>query len=122
MIETYGTDALRFTLTAFAAMGRDIATIAEGFDGHVPKGYVSFAMAFSVCVELLNIRMRRRSTKVVHLHADYAPDASSGGNGTGAGSSPPASPSPRWPASRRPPSPSPRPRRPPPPRPRSNHC
>jgi predicted tellurium resistance membrane protein TerC len=34
--------------------------IAEGFDHHVPKGYVYFAMAFSVVVELLNIRMRSR--------------------------------------------------------------
>ncbi|MFM8554827.1 MAG: TerC family protein [Betaproteobacteria bacterium] len=32
--------------------------IAEGFDHHVPKGYIYFAMAFSVVVELLNIRMR----------------------------------------------------------------
>ena len=46
--------------------------IAEGFDQHVPKGYVYFAMAFSVAVEMLNIRMRRRSAKPVHLHAPYA--------------------------------------------------
>ena len=34
--------------------------MAEGFDVHVPKGYVYFAMAFSFAVELLNIRVRRR--------------------------------------------------------------
>lgn len=34
--------------------------IAEGLDFHVPKGYVYFAMAFSVIVELINIRLRRR--------------------------------------------------------------
>ena len=34
--------------------------IADGFDFHVPKGYVYFAMAFSVVVELINIRMRKR--------------------------------------------------------------
>ena len=34
--------------------------IAEGFDHHVPKGYIYFAMAFSVGVEMLNIRMRDR--------------------------------------------------------------
>jgi predicted tellurium resistance membrane protein TerC len=34
--------------------------IAEGFDHHVPKGYIYFAMAFSVVVELLNIRLRSR--------------------------------------------------------------
>jgi predicted tellurium resistance membrane protein TerC len=34
--------------------------IAEGFDHHVPKAYIYFAMAFSVVVELLNIRLRGR--------------------------------------------------------------
>ena len=34
--------------------------IAEGFDVHVPKGYIYFAMAFSITVELLNMRLRRR--------------------------------------------------------------
>lgn len=34
--------------------------IAEGFDVHVPKGYIYFAMAFSVGVELLNLRLRRK--------------------------------------------------------------
>jgi predicted tellurium resistance membrane protein TerC len=34
--------------------------IADGFEHHVPKGYVYFAMAFSISVELLNLRMRRR--------------------------------------------------------------
>lgn len=33
--------------------------VAEGFGQHVAKGYIYFAMAFSVCIELLNIRMRR---------------------------------------------------------------
>jgi predicted tellurium resistance membrane protein TerC len=37
-----------------------VVLIAEGFDQHVPKGYIYFAMAFSVCVEMLNIRMRVR--------------------------------------------------------------
>lgn len=36
-----------------------VVLIAEGFDVHVPKGYIYFAMAFSVVVEILNIRMRR---------------------------------------------------------------
>ena len=40
-----------------------VVLIAEGFDHHVPKGYVYFAMAFSVVVEMLNIRMRKRSAK-----------------------------------------------------------
>jgi predicted tellurium resistance membrane protein TerC len=38
-----------------------VVLIAEGFGQHVPKGYIYFAMAFSVAVETLNIRMRRRS-------------------------------------------------------------
>jgi len=49
-----------------------VVLIAEGFDHHVPKGYVYFAMAFSVGVEMLNIRMRRRASKPVHLHATHA--------------------------------------------------
>ena len=40
-----------------------VVLIAEGFDHHVPKGYIYFAMAFSVVVEMLNIRMRKRSAK-----------------------------------------------------------
>ena len=40
-----------------------VVLIAEGFDQHVPKGYVYFAMAFSLGVEMLNIRMRKRAKK-----------------------------------------------------------
>ena len=39
-----------------------IVLIAEGFEHHIPKGYIYFAMAFSVCVEMLNIRLRKKST------------------------------------------------------------
>lgn len=43
--------------------------IAEGFDVHVPKGYIYFAMAFSVAVELLNIRVRKKKeTEAINLH------------------------------------------------------
>ena len=48
-----------------------VVLIAEGFDSHVPKGYVYFAMAFSLGVEMLNIRMRKRAKKVVDLHNPY---------------------------------------------------
>ena len=48
-----------------------VALIAEGFDQPVPKGYIYFAMAFSVCVEMLNLRMRRRSTQPVRLRQKY---------------------------------------------------
>lgn len=37
-----------------------IALIAEAFDFHIPKGYLYFSMAFSVVVEMINIRMPRR--------------------------------------------------------------
>jgi predicted tellurium resistance membrane protein TerC len=43
------------------------ALISEGIDLHIPKGYIYFAMAFSVGVEMLNLRVRRRS-RPVHLH------------------------------------------------------
>ena len=45
-----------------------LTLIAEGFDVHVPKGYVYFAMAFSVIVELINIKMRDRATRNIKLH------------------------------------------------------
>lgn len=48
-----------------------VVLIAEGFEYHVPKGFVYFAMAFSLSVEMLNIRMRRKSATPAHLHAAY---------------------------------------------------
>ena len=51
-----------------------VVLIAEGFDQHVPKGYVYFAMAFSLGVETLNIRLRKRSAKPVELHSAYSAD------------------------------------------------
>ncbi len=45
-----------------------LTLMVEGFDVHVPKGYIYFAMAFSVSVELLNIRLRRRqATQAIQL-------------------------------------------------------
>jgi len=38
-----------------------MALVADGLDFHVPKGYIYFAMAFSVAVEMLNLRMRRNT-------------------------------------------------------------
>ena len=51
-----------------------VVLIADGFEHHVPKGYVYFAMAFSVAVEMLNIRVRRAKTAPVTLHAPYKRD------------------------------------------------
>jgi predicted tellurium resistance membrane protein TerC len=47
-----------------------VALIGDGLDMHIPKGYIYFAMAFSVCVEMLNMRLRRRSAPV-KLHQPY---------------------------------------------------
>jgi predicted tellurium resistance membrane protein TerC len=47
-----------------------VTLIAEGFDVHVPKGYIYFSMAFSVAVEMLNLRMRRRMQAPLQLHKD----------------------------------------------------
>jgi predicted tellurium resistance membrane protein TerC len=48
-----------------------VMLIADGLDHHVPKGYVYFAMAFSVCVEALNMRVRKRAAEPVDLHERY---------------------------------------------------
>ena len=50
-----------------------VVLVAEGFGQHVPKGYVYFGMAFSLGVEMLNIRMRKSSKKPVKLHAPHVP-------------------------------------------------
>jgi predicted tellurium resistance membrane protein TerC len=49
-----------------------LALIGDGLDMHIPKGYIYFAMAFSVFVEMLNIRIRRR-VDPVHLRGPHAP-------------------------------------------------
>jgi predicted tellurium resistance membrane protein TerC len=48
-----------------------VVLIADGVETHVPKGYIYFAMAFSVAVEVLNIRMRGRRTDPVKLREPY---------------------------------------------------
>jgi predicted tellurium resistance membrane protein TerC len=45
-----------------------VTLIAEGFDVHVPKGYIYFSMAFSVSVEFLNLRMRKKREETIKLH------------------------------------------------------
>jgi predicted tellurium resistance membrane protein TerC len=45
-----------------------VTLIVEGFDVHVPKGYIYFAMAFSVTVEFLNLRLRKKTVEPVRLH------------------------------------------------------
>jgi predicted tellurium resistance membrane protein TerC len=50
-----------------------VMLVADGFEQHVPKGYVYFAMAFSVFVETLNIRSRRHQEPPVKFHEPYTP-------------------------------------------------
>jgi predicted tellurium resistance membrane protein TerC len=47
-----------------------VTLVAESFNHHIPKGYIYFAMAFSVGVEILNIRLRKKA-QPVHLHQQY---------------------------------------------------
>jgi predicted tellurium resistance membrane protein TerC len=48
--------------------------IAEGFSVHVPKGYIYFAMLFSVCVEMLNLKMKKKHTAALVLHKKLEQD------------------------------------------------
>jgi predicted tellurium resistance membrane protein TerC len=45
-----------------------LSLFAEGFEQHIPKGYIYFAMAFSVFVEMLNLRAKAKNGKSVQLH------------------------------------------------------
>jgi predicted tellurium resistance membrane protein TerC len=45
--------------------------IAEGWDQHIPKGYIYSAMAFSIFVEMLNLRARKAKALPVKLHAPF---------------------------------------------------
>jgi predicted tellurium resistance membrane protein TerC len=47
-----------------------LSLMAEGFDHHIPKGYIYFAMGFSVFVEMINLRLRK--TQPVQLHDRYS--------------------------------------------------
>ena len=45
-----------------------VTLLAEGAGFEIPRGYIYFAMAFSMSVEMLNIRLRKKAAKPVHLH------------------------------------------------------
>jgi predicted tellurium resistance membrane protein TerC len=57
-------------LSFLVAIG--VVLIAESFGTHVPKGYIYSAMLFSVIVEMLNIRLRKRSSRPVDIIASIA--------------------------------------------------
>ena len=45
-----------------------VALLGEGLEFHIPKGYIYFAMAFSVVVEMLNLKIRSHRERTLHLH------------------------------------------------------
>jgi predicted tellurium resistance membrane protein TerC len=47
-----------------------VSLMAEGFDQHIPKGYIYFAMGFSIFVEMINLRVRAKA-QPVQLHSPY---------------------------------------------------
>jgi len=51
------------------------ALVADGLDLHIPKGYLYFAMGFSVMVEMLNLRLRRRRRPPLRLRDEVTPHA-----------------------------------------------
>lgn len=46
--------------------------VADGFGQHIPKGYIYFAMFFSVFVEMINLKMRKKERHPIALHQKYA--------------------------------------------------
>lgn len=52
-----------------------VSLLAEGLDQHIPKGYIYFAMAFSVMVEMLNLKMKKNAEKPVRLRNTPAEEA-----------------------------------------------
>jgi predicted tellurium resistance membrane protein TerC len=60
-----------------------MALVADGLHHHIPKGYIYFAMGFSVFVEALNLRLRRRPEPPIKLREPFVshPDAAKGAAG-----------------------------------------
>jgi predicted tellurium resistance membrane protein TerC len=56
-----------------------LALLADGFDRHIPKGYIYFAMGFSIFVEMINLKMRSRKPKPVHLRQAYVEEQNASG-------------------------------------------
>lgn len=52
-----------------------VTLVAESFEAHIPKGYIYFAMAFSVFVEMLNLKLRSNKAEPVQLRKAYAEEA-----------------------------------------------
>ncbi|MFQ5942681.1 MAG: TerC family protein [Anaerolineales bacterium] len=60
-----------------------VSLVAEGLEFHIPKGYIYFAMFFSVFVEILNLRVRKPAVEPIHLRQRYQ-----AGNGNEGGVAP----------------------------------
>jgi predicted tellurium resistance membrane protein TerC len=58
-----------------------VSLVADGFQHHIPKGYIYFAMAFSVCVEMINLRLHAR-TRPVELRHHYLEEVKDRGKQT----------------------------------------
>jgi predicted tellurium resistance membrane protein TerC len=54
-----------------------VVLIADGLGQHISKGYIYFAMAFSLAVEMVNLRMRKAQQKPLKLHNQYTDDKGS---------------------------------------------
>ena len=59
-----------------------VVLIVDASHRHIPKGYIYFAMAFSIGVEMLNLRLRKKGPPV-HLHQTYPPESVPGGAAAG---------------------------------------
>jgi predicted tellurium resistance membrane protein TerC len=55
-----------------------VSLVAESFDQHIPKGYIYFAMAFSVMVEVLNLKSRKPKAEPVQLRHVYSAEPTKG--------------------------------------------
>jgi predicted tellurium resistance membrane protein TerC len=51
------------------------ALIADGFELHIPRGYIYFAMGYSIFVEMLNLRLRRARVEPVRLHERFVKES-----------------------------------------------
>lgn len=52
-----------------------LTLVADGLGTHIPKGYVYFAMGFSIFVEMLNLKVRGTAKQPVKFHAPYAAES-----------------------------------------------
>ena len=54
-------------MDAHSNFEQHLRLFGEGLELHIPKGYIYFAMAFSVVVEMINLKVRAKAVEPVHL-------------------------------------------------------